>query len=92
MAKAVRVNDTRSGGPGDAEELAELRQAVLDDWIAITTQTAWAVAEIKNSTSWRITKPLRMIKRFQGAMRDDGFSVATNLAISAVTRRLGRSS
>ena len=71
-------------------ELEELRQAVLDDWIVVTTRTVGVVEAMQATLSWRVTKPLRVAKRFQRAAQNEGLSVAIDLAAVAVARRLGR--
>lgn len=72
------------------DDLAELRQAVLDDWIVVTTRTAAVLTDITNTFSWRVTKPLRMVRRFQVTASEIGLAAATDLAAGAVARRLGR--
>lgn len=72
------------------DDLAELRQAVLDDWIVVTTRTAQELQDIKKTVSWRVTKPLRLVRRFQGSAREIGLGAAVDLAAGAVARRLGR--
>lgn len=74
----------------DSDHLAELRQAVLDDWIVVTTRTAGALHAIQQTVSWRVTKPLRMVKRFQRASDEYGFGRAAELTAASVARRLGR--
>ena len=71
-------------------QLEELRQAVLDDWIAVTTRAAGAIEEMQSTVSWRLTKPLRLVKRFQRATQADGLRVAVDLVAVSVARRLGR--
>jgi hypothetical protein len=80
-----------SASDGDARaELEELRQAVLDDWIVVTTRTVGVIEAMQATLSWRVTKPLRLAKRFQLAAQSDGLGVAIDLAAVAVARRLGR--
>jgi hypothetical protein len=72
------------------QEYDELRQAVLDDWIVITTRTAGRVDEMKRTLSWRITAPLRLARVFQLTAREEGLSVARDLTAAAIARRFGR--
>jgi len=72
------------------DDLAELRQAVLDDWIVVTTRTAQELQDIQKTVSWRVTRPLRLVRRFQGTAREIGYGAALDLAAGAVARRLGR--
>ena len=75
----------------DAErELQELRQAVLDDWIIVTTTAGADLQQMKTSLSWRVTKPLRLARRFQSGMREYGFSAATELAAAEIAAKLRR--
>ncbi len=71
-------------------ELDELRRAVLNDWIVVTTRTAGLVEQMQSTVSWRVTKPLRVFKRFQRTATDEGLRVAIDLTAVAVARRLGR--
>lgn len=68
----------------------ELRQAVLDDWIVITTRTAGRVDAMTRTLSWRITAPLRLARVFQRTAKEQGFDVARDLTAAAIARRLGR--
>jgi hypothetical protein len=72
------------------DELAELRQAVLDDWVVVTTRTSVALHSIQKTVSWRVTRPLRLVRRFQGSVNELGLAAATDLAAASVARRLGR--
>ena len=78
------------GAQSAEEDLAELRQAVLDDWVVVTTRTSAFLRDITNTVSWRVTKPLRIVRRFQGVAKQEGIAVATDLAAGAIARRLGR--
>ena len=72
------------------DDLAELRQAVLDDWIIVTTRTSVVLENVTNTVSWRVTKPLRMVRRFQGSAKELGLVAAADLAAASIARRLGR--
>ena len=76
--------------PPTRTDYEELRQAVLDDWIVVTTRTAGRVEEMTQTFSWRITKPLRLARVFQRTAQDQGLSVARDLTAAAIARRLGR--
>jgi len=68
----------------------ELRQAVLDDWVTITTREAGRVEAMQQTLSWRVTAPLRLVRVFQTTAKAEGFSVARDLAAASIARRLGR--
>lgn len=73
-----------------SSDLDELRDAVLDDWIVMTTMTAGALAQFQATLSWRITRPLRLIRRYQTVAQREGLMSATRLSAVAVAERLRR--
>ncbi|MCU1527630.1 MAG: hypothetical protein JWP75_1393 [Frondihabitans sp.] len=75
--------------PADAD-LAELREAVLDDWLRVTSSVTDAVIEIENTLSWRVTRPLRLVRLLQRKVGEIGVIPASQLAATAVAKRLGR--
>jgi hypothetical protein len=77
--------------PSTAEaDLAELREAVLDDWFRVTSSVTDAVTEIENTLSWRVTRPLRLARTLQRKASEIGVVPASQLAAVAVAKRLGR--
>ena len=75
---------------GDAEaELAELREAVLDDWIIVTSSLGNTLTAMQNTLSWRITKPLRLCRKFGKKVNQVGLADAGQLAAVAVARKIG---
>jgi phage gp36-like protein len=71
-------------------DLAELREAVLDDWLRVTSSVTDAVTEIENTLSWRVTRPLRLARILQRKVGEVGVIPASQLAATAVAKRLGR--
>lgn len=71
-------------------ELDELREAVLDDWILVTTRNVDAIRAMQRTLSWRVTKPLRVLRRFQRRAADIGYVTASQLAAVRVAEKLGR--
>jgi hypothetical protein len=80
------MDDKRSAD----DDLVELQQAVLDDWILVTTHAVAALDAIKQTVSWRVTAPLRLARRFGSAANEIGVTAAAELAAVAVARRLRR--
>ncbi|GAA4686731.1 hypothetical protein [Frondihabitans cladoniiphilus] len=76
--------------PGAEADLAELREAVLDDWFRVTSSVTGAVQEIQATLSWRVTKPLRWARILQHRANEIGVVPAAQLAAVAVAKRLGR--
>lgn len=63
---------------------------MLEDWIVVTTRSSTAVAAMQQTLSWRITRPLRLVRRFGKVSEDIGLANAVNLAAVSVARRVGR--
>lgn len=81
--------DVTDDGDRVQRDLDELREAVLDDWLVITSSGGDALSALQNSVSWRITRPLRMFRRFEKKMREVGFVPAAQLTAVSLARRLG---
>lgn len=71
-------------------ELDELREAVLEDWIVVTTRNFEAIREMQHTVSWRVTRPLRVFRVFQRKAFEIGYARATQLAAQRVAAKLGR--
>lgn len=71
-------------------ELEELREAVLTDWILVTTRNVDALRAMQQSVSWRITRPLRVLRVFQRKASDLGYIRAGQLAAARVAEKVGR--
>lgn len=65
-------------------DLDDLRDAVLNDWVRITTHSAGAARAMQSSLSWRITRPLRLFRTYQFKAREVGSLEATRLALALV--------
>jgi hypothetical protein len=75
----------------DAErDLDELRDAVLDDWLTVTSNVTDALQAIQQTVSWRVTRPLRTAKLFSNKAKEVGVVPAGRLAAVEVARRLVR--
>ncbi|ARC57433.1 hypothetical protein AS850_10130 [Frondihabitans sp. 762G35] len=71
-------------------DLRELREAVLDDWLRVTSSVTDAVTEIQSTVSWRVTRPLRLTRLMQRKVSEIGVVPASRLAAVALAKRLGR--
>lgn len=71
-------------------ELDELREAVLDDWLIVTTRNVDAIRAMQRTVSWRITRPLRMMRVMQRRASEVGYLRASQLAAVRVAEKLGR--
>lgn len=71
-------------------ELEELREAVLEDWILMTTRNVEAIRAMQRTVSWRVTRPLRMFRVFQRKASDLGYIRASQLAAARLAEKLGR--
>lgn len=82
---------TRPERPNPAEnDLDELREAVLDDWLRVTSSVTDAVGEMQRTLSWRVTRPLRLARLLQRKVGEIGVVPASQLAATALAQRLGR--
>jgi hypothetical protein len=78
-------------------ELDELREAVLEDWIVITTRNVDAIRAMQGSIramestlSWRVTRPLRLFRSVQLRASQIGYVRASQLAAARLAEKLGR--
>jgi hypothetical protein len=69
-------------------ELRALRDAILNDWIVVTVRSSAALAAMQRSLSWRVTKPLRLIRTLDNVARDRGAGPALESAAVVLARRL----
>jgi hypothetical protein len=76
--------------PAEAE-LVELRQAVLEDWILVTSRAGQTQRAMERTLSWRITRPLRLVRIFSAKAKEIGLPEASQLAAVTLARRLGLS-
>lgn len=70
-------------------QLEELREAVLLDWVQVTRHHAGAIRDMQESLSWRITRPLRLVRTYQYKVREVGALNATRIAAEIVVARVG---
>lgn len=78
---------SESGAPED--ELQQLREAVLDDWLVVTSSVTDYLRDIQQTFSWRVTRPLRRARQFQRKVGEVGVVPAGQLAAVALAKRLG---
>ncbi|BDZ51513.1 hypothetical protein GCM10025867_37540 [Frondihabitans sucicola] len=84
-------NIPEGGAAQSAEDdLNELREAVLDDWLRVTSSVTDAVREMQSTLSWRITRPLRLVRMVQRKVDEFGVVPAAQLSAAAIAKRLGR--
>ncbi|RKR73246.1 hypothetical protein [Frondihabitans australicus] len=72
------------------EELQQLREAVLDDWLVVTSSVTDYLRDIQQTFSWRVTRPLRRARQFQKKVDEVGVVPASQLAAVALAKKLGR--
>jgi hypothetical protein len=71
-------------------ELAELREAVLDDWLHAIEGVSGEIQKMENSLSWRITRPLRLARVLGRKSRELGILPTVQLAAVELARRVGQ--
>jgi hypothetical protein len=71
-------------------ELDELREAILEDWIFVTTRNVDAIRAMQRTVSWRVTRPLRLFRSAQRKASEIGYVRASQLAATRVAEKLGR--
>jgi hypothetical protein len=71
-------------------QLSELRDAVLDDWILITSHSTDALRAMQSTVSWRVTRPLRVVRTYSYKSREIGLASTGRLAAHALASKLGR--
>lgn len=87
---ATKVEATTPASTTADSDLQELREAVLDDWLVVTTSVTGALHDIQQTVSWKVTRPLRLGRLLQRKVSEVGAVPASQLAAAALARRLGR--
>lgn len=97
LVMQARANDGTTGGiPTDiqqlrnenarlAAEVDRLRNQAASRWAELIHTRGIGVSEYENTFSWRITKPLRIVRRGQLAVAEMGF---VNVVRTVISRRL----
>jgi hypothetical protein len=71
-------------------ELDELRDAVLEDWVVVASHATDTIRSMQSTLSWRITRPLRVVRVFQNKVEEVGPSRAAQLAAAQLAARVRR--
>ncbi len=61
----------------------------VSEWLEMQRGLRVGFADYESTVSWRVTKPLRLIRTFQYAAKEHGLSSALRLAGAVLTRRRG---
>lgn len=72
-----------------AAELEELREAILEDWIIVTTRNVDAIRAMEKSLSWRVTRPLRLVRSAQLRAAELGYVEAGQLVAARLAAKAG---
>ena len=70
-------------------ELSELREAVLADWIIVTSRAGITLRAMQATVSWRVTRPLRLFRMFSNHAKETSLADASQLAAVRIASRLG---
>lgn len=73
-----------------AADLDDLREALLVDWLKSTTSVTDSLHAMQQTVSWRITRPLRLVRLLQRKVTEIGVVPASQLAAGALAKRIGR--
>jgi hypothetical protein len=87
---SAKPEQTGSEGVSAEEELEQLRDAVLDDWLLVTSAVTDALRDMQQTLSWRVTRPLRRFRTLQRKVEAVGIVPAGQLAAAELARRIGR--
>lgn len=71
-------------------DLEELREAVLDDWLLVTSSVTDYLNDIQHTLSWRVTRPLRVVRVLQKRAGELGVVPTGQLAAVALAKKLRR--
>jgi hypothetical protein len=62
----------------------------VSEWLAMERTLGAGVGDYESTVSWKVTKPLRLVRRFQYSVRDIGFASTLRLVVAFAARRDGR--
>lgn len=68
---------------------ADLNDTVTD-WLVSVVAYATVVPDVHNTVSWRVTRPLRLVRTFQLKVSQVGLRPAVGIVASRARRRLAR--
>lgn len=81
-------NATEVDAAPPEQQLRELRDAVLNDWILVTSHSTNAIRAMQSTFSWRVTRPLRTVRTLSSKAQEVGLVPAGQLAAGMIARKL----
>lgn len=72
------------------EQLDAMLNHEVSAWLGMERTQGAGIGDYQGTISWRVTKPLRLVRRFQYSARDIGFAETVRLAAKWAARRNGR--
>lgn len=101
MSRHESLPVTNSAGAGElsiAEQAIVERDALqrrldallnheVSEWLDLERTLGGHSGDYESTLSWRVTKPLRLVRMFQFAARDNGLGAALRLALTFIARR-----
>jgi hypothetical protein len=69
-------------------DLSELQDAVLSDWVTVASHATNALRAMEGTLSWRVTKPLRVVRILQTKIAQVGPSRAVQIATAQIASRM----
>jgi len=71
-------------------ELDILSNTAFSDWLSATQNHANEIESFYNTLSWRVTKPLRVVRKVQLKAGEVGLARTSQVVVAELGRRVGR--
>jgi hypothetical protein len=69
-------------------QLDFVRNHSLDTWLRVVHSSGIAVRDYENTLSWRVTRPLRLVRRVQVAVREMGIGPVVAAGVRRIRTKL----
>ena len=84
----TRLRELEAENADLRSQLDFVRNQSLDKWLSVVHAEGSSVRDYENTVSWRVTAPLRSVRRVQSAIKDIGFGPVAAAGMRRVRTRL----
>lgn len=93
-SKRPSVSARLAAAESQIEQLKAANDALMNEslnsWLTVVGDESRILGEVYSTLSWRITRPLRLVRQVQRKVAEVGAAETTSLVAARVKQRLGR--